>query len=101
MDDLLNKLVGITAESFVTGNTRTGLDKPALVVSVSYDEGKFERVRFGAVGDNAYARRDGEELVAKITADSMKAAMQAFDIVTIPKEPEAKPDAATKPEEKK
>jgi hypothetical protein len=84
MDDLLNKLVGIKAESFVTGNTRTGLDKPALVVSVSYDDGKFERVRFGVVGDNAYGRRDGEELVGRIDTSSMKAAMQAFDMVTIP-----------------
>src|SRR5688572_8706173 len=66
MDDLLNKLVGIKAESFAGGTTRTGLDKPALVVSASYDEGKFERVRFGAVGDNAYGKRDDEASVAKI-----------------------------------
>jgi hypothetical protein len=96
MDDLLNKLVAIRADSFVTGTTRTGLDKPALVVSVSYDEGKFERVRFGVVGDNAYGRRDGEELVAKIDTSSMKSAMQAFDLVTIPPSTDTK-----KPEEKK
>ena len=96
MDDLLNKLVGIRAESFVTGSTRTGLDKPALVVSVSYDEGKFERVRFGVVGDNAYGRRDGEELVGKIDTTSMKAAMAAFDVVTIPPSTDTK-----KAEEKK
>jgi hypothetical protein len=96
MDDLLNKLVAIRAESFVTGNTRTGLDKPALVVSVSYDEGKFERVRFGVVGDNAYGRRDGEDVVGKIDTASMKAAMQAFDVVTIPPSTDTK-----KAEEKK
>jgi hypothetical protein len=101
MDDLLTKLVALRAESFVTGNTRTGLDKPALVVSASYDEGKFERVRFGAVADNAYGQRDGEQMAAKIDANSMKAAMQAFDLVTIPKESEPQPDAAKKPEEKK
>lgn len=84
MDDLLNKLVAIKAASFVTGNTRTGLDTPALVVSASYDGGKFERVRFGVVGENAYGVRDGETLVANIDAASMKAAMQAFDLVTIP-----------------
>ena len=95
MDDLLNKLVAIKAESFVTGNTRTGLDKPALVVSASYDEGKFERVRFGAVDNNAYAARDGEAGVAKIDEMSMRAAMQAFDAVVIP------PDTTNKPEEKK
>ncbi len=96
MDDLLNKLVAIKAESFVTGNTSTGVDKPALVVSASYDDGKFERVRFGAVGDNAYGVRDGEAGVAKIDANSMKAAMSAFDLVTIPPAPPEK-----KAEEKK
>lgn len=101
IDDLLNKLVAIRAESFVAPTTRTGLDKPALVVSVSYDEGKFERARFGTVGDNAYGRRDGEELVAKIDTNSMKAAMQAFDLVTIPKEPETTAAETKKPEEKK
>jgi hypothetical protein len=101
MDDLLNKLVAMRAESFVPASTRTGLDKPALVVSVSYDEGKFERVRFGAVGDNAYGRRDGEQVVARIETNSMKGAMQAFDLVTIPKEPQPTADAAKKPEEKK
>jgi hypothetical protein len=79
----------------VTGNVRTGLDKPALVVSASFDEGKFERVRFGAVDDNAYAARDGEAGVAKIDEMSMRAAMQAFDAVVIP------PDSTKKPDEKK
>ena len=66
MDDLLNKLMAIKAESFVDAKTKTGLDKPALVVSASYDEGKFERVRFGQVGEMAYGVRDGEAGVAKI-----------------------------------
>jgi hypothetical protein len=95
MDDLLNKLVAIKAESFVTGSVRTGLDRPALVVSASYDEGKFERVRFGAVENNAYASRDGEGGVAKIDEMSMRAAMEAFDKVVIP------PDTAPKADEKK
>ncbi len=100
MDDLLNKLVALKAESFVTGTTPTGLDKPALVVGASYDDGKFERVRFGSVGDNAYALRDGEAGVAKVETAAMRAAMQAFDAVTIP--PSTDPKAENKkPEEKK
>jgi hypothetical protein len=95
MDDLLNKLVALRAESFVSGTAKTGLDKPALVVSVSYDDGKFERVRFGSVGDNAYARRDGEAGVAKVETMAMQAAMQAFDAVTIP------PSTDTNPSDKK
>jgi hypothetical protein len=91
MDDLLNKLVALTAESFVSGNTRTGLDTPALVVSTSYDDGKFERVRFGSVGDNAYAVRDGEAGVAKLDTMAMRAALQAFDAVVMPPSTDEKP----------
>jgi hypothetical protein len=96
MDDLLNKLVAIRAESFVSGTTRTGLDKPALVVSASYGEGKFERVRFGAVGDNAYGKRDDEASVARIDQMSMRGALLAFDTVVMPPSTDTK-----KPEEKK
>lgn len=95
MDDLLNKLVALRAESFVSGNTKTGLDTPALVVSASYDDGKFERVRFGSVGDNAYAVRDGEAGVARVETAAMRAALQAFDAVVIP------PSTDTKPTDKK
>ena len=66
MDDLLNRLAALKAESWVDAKTKTGLEKPALVVSASHDGGKFERVRFGQVGDNAYGARDGEASVVKI-----------------------------------
>jgi hypothetical protein len=91
MDDLLNKLVSIKAESFVDAKTKTGIDKPALVVSASFDEGKFERVRFGQVGEMAYGLRDGEASTAKIDSNSMRAAMQAFDLAVTPKEPTPAP----------
>ena len=90
--------VTIKAESFVDGKAQTGLDKPALIVSASFDEGKFERVRFGQVGDNAYGKRDGEDIIAKIEHMSMRAALQAFDAVVMPPEPKA---ATPKAEEKK
>lgn len=101
MDDLLNKLVGLKAESWVDAKTKTGLDKPALVVSASYDEGKFERVRFGQVGDNAYATRDGESGVVKVDTPSMRGAMMAFDTVVLPPKPPATPAAPDKAGEKK
>jgi hypothetical protein len=91
IDDLLNKLTAIKADSFVEAKTNTGLAKPALVVSASFEEGKFERVRFGQVGENAYGVRDGEEGIAKIDQSSMKAAMQAFDVAVTPKEPAQAP----------
>ena len=96
MDDLLNKLVAIKAESFVDAKTKTGLDKPALVVSASFDEGKFERVRFGQVGDDAFGLRDGEAGVAKIEPTRCAPRMQAFDMAVTPKEPTPAPKAGEK-----
>ena len=96
MDDLLNKLLAIKAESFVDAKAKTGLDKPALVVSASFDEGKFERVRFGQVGEAAFGLRDGETGVAKIDTSSMRNALQAFDFAVTPKEPAPAPKAEEK-----
>ena len=96
MEDLLNKLMSIRAETFVDAKTRTGVDKPALVISASYDEGKFERVRFGQVGEDAYGQRDGESGIAKIDMASMRNALQAFDLAVTPKEPAPAPKAEEK-----
>ena len=97
MEDLFNKLIGIRAESFVDAKTtQTGLDKPALVISASYDEGKFERVRFGQAGETAYGIRDGETGVAKIDMASLRNALQAFDLAVTPKEPAPAPKAEEK-----
>lgn len=101
MDDLLAKLVALKADTFVEGKTKTGLDKPALVVSASYDEGKFERVRFGQVGEEAFGAREGEAVVARIDKALMAAAMKAFDLVVVPPEPAPAPAAADKAGEKK
>jgi hypothetical protein len=96
VDDLLGKLTAIKAESFVDAKTKSGLDKPALVVSASFDDGKFERVRFGQVGEAAFGVRDGETGVAKIDTASMQAAMQAFDVAVTPKEAAPAPKAEEK-----
>lgn len=101
MDDLLAKLVALKADTFVDGKTKTGLDKPALVVSASYDEGKFERVRFGQVGEEAFGSREGEAVVARIDKASMAAAMRAFDLVVMPPEPAPAPATTDKAGEKK
>lgn len=101
MDDLLAKLVALKADTFVEAKTKTGLDKPALIVSASYDEGKFERVRFGQVGEEAFSAREGEAVVARIDKASMAAAMKAFDLVVMPPEPAPAPAAAGKAGEKK
>lgn len=87
MDDLLNKLTGLKADSFVDPKSTKALDKPVLVISASYDDGKFERVRFGQVGDSAaFALRDGEASVARIDPAALKNALQAFTLAVAPKE---------------
>lgn len=95
MDDLLLKLTSIRADSFVPSSARNGLEKPALVVSASFEEGKFERVRFGVAGEDAFALRDGETGVAKVNVASLAQALRAFDVAVMPKEagPEPKADA--------
>ena len=50
MDDLLSKLTNLRAQSFAAPTDKTGLDKPELIVSASFDQGKFERVRCGEAG---------------------------------------------------
>lgn len=97
VDDLLGKLAGMKAEMFVDPKTtKIGTEKPTLVVSASYDEGKFERVRFGQVGDAVYGMRDGEAGAVKIDSASMRNALQALDYAVTPK-PAAAPSGNTSP----
>jgi hypothetical protein len=83
MDDMTSKLVALKIDSFTDAKTRTGIDKPALVISVSYDDGKFERVRFGQVGETAFGSREGEG-AGKIEKTAMAGAMLAIDTAVMP-----------------
>ncbi|HEX8030409.1 MAG TPA: DUF4340 domain-containing protein [Vicinamibacterales bacterium] len=97
MDDLLAKLVALKAQTFVDAKARTGLDKPSAVVSASFDEGKFERVRFGQVGDDAFGVRDGEAGIARLEAGTLGAALQVLNTATTPPAPKsADPKASEK-----
>lgn len=94
MDDFLTKLTGLRAQSFVASSTTTGLDAPLMVVSVSYDEGKFERVRFARTAE-AFASRDGEPGAAKLDAGAYDETVKALDDVLAPPAPPAAPTNAT------
>ena len=98
MDDLLTKLSGLKAESFVDAKTKTGLDKPEVVVEASYDAGKFERVRIGKVGTDAFGARDGESGAGKIATLSIADVLKAIDTTVMPAPPPAAPAPA--PEKK-
>jgi hypothetical protein len=87
MDDFLSKLTALRAQSFVTALDNTGLNPPALVVGVSYDQGKFERVRLGTMNGEAFASRDGESGAAKLDAQAYKDMAAALDTLLAPPPP--------------
>jgi hypothetical protein len=79
-DSLLSKLSNIRAASFVESTAKTGLDQPALTVSVKFDDGKKEeRVTFGQAGSDVYVSRPGEPGAAKIDAADFNDAIKSLD----------------------
>ena len=65
MRTLLSTLTGARAEAFVE-KAPTG--KPDVVVTLTFDEGKKERVSFTKSGTDAHAVRDGQSGAAKVPA---------------------------------
>lgn len=84
IDDLLTKLSSLRAQSFSGSADSTGLQQPALIVAVSYDEGKFERVRIGRSGGEAFAARDTEPGAARLDATAFDEATKALDAALAP-----------------
>jgi hypothetical protein len=80
MDALLSRLSNMRAASFTPTTANTGLDKPALAVSVKFEDGKKdERVTFGQHGDDVYAQRPGDAGAAKVDATDFKEALKSID----------------------
>jgi uncharacterized protein DUF4340 len=79
-DNLLSKLSNIRAASFVESTAKTGLDKPALAVTVKFDDGKKEeKVTFGQAGNDVYVSRPGEQGAAKVEAADFNEAIKSLD----------------------
>jgi hypothetical protein len=98
MDSLLSKLSNMRASSFVDSTAKTGVDKPALVVTVKFDEGKKEeKVTFGQEGSDVYAVRPGEPGAAKTDKADLDEVTKSFDEIAKP----AAPATATPAPEKK
>jgi hypothetical protein len=99
MDGLLSKLSNMRASSFVDSTANTGVDKPALVVDVKFDEGKKdEKVTFGQEGNDVYAVRPGEPGAAKADKADLDEVTKSFDEIA---KPAAPPATATPAPEKK
>jgi hypothetical protein len=88
-DELLSKLSTARASAFADAKARTGLDKPVLVVGVSYDSGKFERVRLGKAGADEYGSHDGEPGAFKLEAGAIDGMLKALETVATPPPPPA------------
>jgi len=79
-DGLLSKLSNIRAASFVDATANTGLDKPALTVTVKFDDNKREeKVTFGQSGNDVFVSRPGEPGAAKVEAADFNEAIKSLD----------------------
>ena len=92
LDDLLNKLTDLKMGALVDATRQTGLSSPILNVGVSYDSGKFERVKIGRAGGQHYGNREGEQATGEVTAASVETALKALDEALAPP---AKPTETT------
>jgi len=99
VDDFLSKLTGLRAQSFVTASPSTGLATPTLVISSSYDNGQFERVRI-AKNAEVFGARDNEPGVAKLDTAAYDETIKALDAVLAPPAPApaASPSPSPKPQ---
>ena len=80
VETLLAGLADIRATSFTQSTSGTGLNDPALVVNVSFEDGKKEeRVVFGRSGSNAYFSRPGDPGAAAIEAEKLDEAIKALE----------------------
>jgi hypothetical protein len=79
-DNLLAKLSNMRAISFVDSTTKTGVDKPALTVSVKFDDGKKEeKVAFGQVGADVFASRANDPGAAKVDSADFSDVNKSLD----------------------
>ena len=82
MDDLLAKLSNLRANEFVSSQEGTGLDAPAVNVSVTFDDGAQEHVAVGRVNDDVFGVSDDEPGAARLDTrawDDAMAALEALD----------------------
>jgi hypothetical protein len=80
VENLLSAATQARATGFVSDTAKTGLDKPALTVTIRSEDGKKEeRVVFGRSGADAYASRASEPGAAKIEASTLDNLVKALD----------------------
>jgi hypothetical protein len=78
MEDLLNRVTGLRADSFETA-APAALKTPALTVTARFDDGKMETVTFARNGADVVAGRADEPGAAKVMAAAFDDAIKALD----------------------
>ena len=78
VEDLLTKVSNLRADSFES-TPNAALKKPALVISVRFDESKMEQVTFARSGADVVASRAGEPGSAKVQASSFDEVFKGID----------------------
>ena len=80
MDAALSALSGLQVQSYVDAATKTGADKPAMTIAVTFADGKKEdRLVFSRVGAEVFATRSGEPGAARVEAAKFDEALAAID----------------------
>jgi len=83
MDDLLTKLEGLRATSFLDSTAGTGVDKPSLTVYAKFENGtKEDRVSFGRSLADVYAAIAGQPGAAQVSAAEFDEAIKALDLIS-------------------
>jgi hypothetical protein len=80
VENLLSSVTQARATAFVDTLAKTGLDAPALTITIKSDEGKREEtVRFARSGTDGYAAKAGEPGAAKIDTATIDTIVKALD----------------------
>ena len=83
VDDLLTKLEGLRATSFLDSTAGTGLDKPSLTVYAKFENGtKEDRVSFGRAVADVHAAIAGQPGAAQVSAAEFDEAIKALDLIS-------------------
>jgi hypothetical protein len=80
VEALLTALTNTRAIGFEAKAAATGLETPEITVTVKFEDGKKEeKVAFSKKGADAFAKRDGDAVAAKIDPPTLEAITKAFD----------------------
>ncbi len=79
VESLVSIVTGARAMGFVTGSTKTNLDKPEMTIAIKYGDGKDERVTFARSGADGFAERSGSPGAATVETATLDSILKALD----------------------